>query len=178
MTQELPIPADVVLQDRPLLRSRWIWLGGLLAFGLALLGYLGVGEIYGGRQAIRLLEAVNPSVQTLCFAAITACSTILALMLTMVALAHQSNIHFDEKFFRQVKRISLLCTITLSFSTLLLAFISIPLNESDTFPAVGFRTLYYGVIFATSLLSGLLIAIVMMLYETIGVLIHILTPNS
>ncbi len=152
-------------------------IGGLLAAGVAAGGQWFVGQVYSGTEARNLLEAMLPSARSVGSAVVTAAGTILALMLTMLSLTNQARSSFDRVFYQRVERIGLLSTIALAMGTLLLLFLSIPIQESQQVPSSWYSYVYYVVIALTASLSGLLVAIVLMLYNAMTSLIQILRPG-
>jgi hypothetical protein len=153
-------------------------IGGLLAAGVAAGGQWFVGQVYSGVEARNLLEAMLPSARSVGSAVVTASGTILALMLTMLSLTSQAKSGFDRVFYKRIERIGLLSTIALAMGTLLLLLLSIPLQESQQVPSSWYRYVYYLLIALTAGLSGLLVAIVLMLYNAITSLIMVLGPGS
>ena len=152
-------------------------IGGLLAAGVAAGGQWFVGQVYSGTEARNLLEAMLPSARSVGSAVVTAAGTILALMLTMLSLTNQARSSFDRVFYQRVERIGLLSTIALAMGTLLLLFLSIPIQESQQVPSSWYSYVYYVVIALTASLSGLLVAIVLMLYNAMTSLIQVLRPG-
>ena len=118
-----------------------------------------------------------PSARAVGSAIVTAAGTILALMLTMLSLTNQARSSFDRIFYQRVERIGLLSTIALAMGTLLLLFLSIPIQESQQVPSSWYSYVYYVVIALTASLSGLLVAIVLMLYNAMTSLIQVLRPG-
>lgn len=153
-------------------------IGGLLAAGVAVGGQWFVGQVYSGLEARNLLEAMMPSARSVGSAVVTAAGTILALMLTMLSLTSQAKSGFDRVFYKRIERIGLLSTIALAMGTLLLLLLSIPLQESQQVPPSWYRYVYYLLIALTAGLSGLLVAIVLMLYNAITSLLTVLRPGS
>lgn len=151
-------------------------MGGLLAAGVALAGQLFVGQVYSGTEARALLEAMMPAVRTVGTSVVTATSTILTLMLTMLSLTRQANINFDAEFYRRIKHIGLMSTIGLSSAILVLLFISIPLQASQQVSQVWYRVIYYLLVALVAGLAGLLVAIVLMLYNALASLIRVISP--
>lgn len=159
------------------LGARKALIGGILAACIALGGQWLIGQVYTGFEARRFLETMIPTTRTLCFAIITASSTILALMLTLLSVTDQVDSDFDETFYRRVERIGLLSTITLITAVLLLLFINMPLQESEELPSSWFTTIYYVVLSFSAAIAGLLVAVVLMLFNTISGLIDALCPS-
>lgn len=152
--------------------------GGLLAGSIALGGQWFIGAVYSGAEARRLIEAMVPSARAVGTSVVTASGTILALMLTMLSLTSQARTSFDATFFKRIERIGQLSTIALATGILLLLFLSVPLQESENVPDSWFRTVYFVLITLTAALSGLLVAIVLMLLNGMTSLIAVLRPTQ
>lgn len=152
-------------------------IGGLLATGVALGGQWFVGQIYSGSEALKLVNALVPAARSVGSSVVTASGTILALMLTMLSLTSQASSNFDRIFYHRIQRIGLLSTIALAAGILLLLFLSIPVQESDAVPSTWFGFVYYLLIVLTAGLAGLLVAIVLMLFNALTSLIKVLSPS-
>lgn len=160
------------------LGSKKALIGGILAGSIALGGQWFVGQVYSGYQARQLLEAVASSSLYLGSSVVTASATIIALMLTMISLTKQTEGEFDAVFFKRIQRIGLLSTAAMISGIILLLFLNIPVQESDQIPAHYFRNLYYFLITFVAGLSGLLVAIVLMLLNAINSLIDVVRPST
>lgn len=151
--------------------------GGLLAAVVALLGSVIVGRISSAEARI-LLQAMLPSVRFLSSGIMTASATILALMLTLLSLSHNTSSTLRPNHYQRVRQIAFIDTIALSGSVILLLLISIPLEESSEVPSSWYVAIYYVLLVASAALGGLLISVVLMLYNAIGDLIQVMGPTS
>lgn len=157
--------------------SKKALLGGVLAAAIALAGQWLIGQVYSGYEARRLLEAMTTSAHYLGGAVVTASATIIALMLTMLSLTNQAKKDFETVFYKRIERIGVLATISLIGGILLLLFLSVPLQEADTVPSRWFTSIYYVLISFLAILSGLLVAIVLMLLNAMTSLIDVVRPE-
>lgn len=145
-------------------------------FAVSMLGFIVVGQVYVDTQSRILIEAIAPSLRTLCFAVITTSATIIPLLMTMVSLASRSDNNFDEIFYIRLRIITWLGTVAIVASALLLLVISIPITESDNLRGwYGF--IYIAVVMGASAIASLLVGIVVTLYKTMRGLIHQITPD-
>ena len=158
--------------------SKKALIGGVLAAAIALGGQWLIGQIYGGYEARKMLEAMSSSAHYLGSAVVTASATIIALMLTMLSLSSQSDNEFDTVFYKRIERIGVLATVSLTGGILLLLFLSIPFQEADSVPSRWFTTIYYVLITFLAVLSGLLVAIVLMLLNAMTSLIDVVRPSA
>lgn len=157
--------------------SKKALIGGILAGSIALVGQWLVGQVYSGWEARKLLEPFTSSALYLGGSVVTASATILALMLTMLSLTKQASGEFDAIFFKRIERIGLLSTICLIGGVLLLLFLSVPLQESNEVPGSWYTVIYYVLITFTACLSGLIVGVVLMLFNAIGSLIDVVKPS-
>lgn len=147
-------------------------LGGVLAVLIAIAGSTVVGTLYGAEGRL-LLEAMLPTTRFLCSAMMTATATILALMLTILSLSSNSSNQIHAAHYKRVQQIALLDMIAFVGATLLLLVLNIPLEESDSISSGWYNTSYYVVLIYSSVLGGMLISIVMMLYAAIRDMISV-----
>lgn len=145
-------------------------------FVLSMIGFSIVGRVYSETQSRVLLEAIAPSLRTLCFAVITTSATIIPLLMTMISLARKVENDFDETFYIRLKIITWLGTVALMSATLLLLVISIPITETDGLRQ-WYGILYLFVVMGASAIASLLIGIIVTLYKTMQGLLDHLTPS-
>ncbi len=158
--------------------SRLAWLGGLVAALVAFFGQMLVGVVYNGFEAHALLEALIPSAHSLGGAVVQASATILALMLTLLGLSRKEIDDLERGFFRRIEQIALLSSIALASAILLLLFLSIPLQQSKTLPINWFQGIYYALLVIMAGIAGLVVAIVIMLYNAIQSIIQAVRPDD
>lgn len=163
-------------KNEELLQNHWNWslIGGVTAAVFIFGGLFSVGRVNSDLQAQELIEMMSPAMQMLAFAAITATGTIIALMLTMLGLIHQSELQFKKEFYASIQRIALLATIGFICSVLLLALTGIPFGEANSMAVIWFDIVYHVLIFANALISGLMITIILMLHDAVRGIIQTL----
>ncbi len=149
---------------------------GAFAAVFIFLSTWGMGRI-GDAEAIALLEAILPTTRFLASSALGASATILALMLTVLSLSQTLDQGFERAQFQRISQIALLCTILLSASTLLLLFLNVPLKESEQLNA-WYAFVYYFTVSYSSLIGGLLITTIVMLYAAVRSIIRLLEPDA
>jgi hypothetical protein len=160
------------------LTNQWNWslIGGVIATAFTVIGLVIVGQVYSHLELQQLIEAMTPAMQMLGFTTVTATGTIIALMMTMLGLIHQADVKFKSSFYHSIRRIALFSTIDFIASVLLLSLVGIPFGEADTVPAWWLNLLYYALILANALISGMLVTIILMLYEVVKSMINALKP--
>lgn len=163
--------ADVEMDIEVDLRKALV--GGALAALVAISGTWLVGRLHGA-EGLVLLEAMLPTTRFLCSAVMTATATILALMLTLLGLSTDAADRIHPAHFRRVKQIALLDTIAFAAATLFLLVLNIPLEESDNLPTGWYDVAYYAVLIFSSLLGGMLISAVLMLYDAVRDMIAVM----
>ena len=152
-------------------------IGGVLAASVALVGQWMVGRVYSGYEALQLLEGLNSAALFLGSSVVTASATILALMLTLLSLTDQTDSDFDIDFYHRIKRIGLMATVAFSGGMILLLFLSVPIKESDNVPSRWFTIIYYILVTFSAVLSGLLVSLVLMLFNAVTSLIDVVRPS-
>lgn len=128
-------------------------------------------------KAIKLLEAVLPTIRFLASSVLAAVATIIALMLTLLSLTYSSEYEFREIHYRRIRQITTLSTVAILASVILLLILGLPVEEAEQL-RLYYDIVYYTITALASLLGGLLIAIVLMLQRTIRGLIDIGHPEG
>lgn len=141
-------------------------IGGLLAAAVSFGGAYAIGTVSGFR-GIRLLEASLPSARFLASGMMTAMATILALMLTLLSLSYATDFRMRDVHYRRVKLIGLVDVVGFVLAVLFLLLLIIPMEETKKVPTDWYDSIYYGVLVGASILGGLLITVMLMLYQTV-----------
>jgi hypothetical protein len=137
---------------------------------------LAVGGVstYEGRE---LLEAAIPNLRFLTSTVVGAGATVLALMLTLLVFTLSSEWDFRAQHYQRVSQVSFFTTVAIAVGVILLLVIGLPLEEAEGLQA--YYNVMYGLITGTaSLLGGLMIAVVLMLYQAIRGLVDIGHPEG
>ncbi len=148
----------------------------VVIFVASMLGFSIVGRVYSETQSRVLLEAIAPSLRTLCFAVITTSATIIPLLMTMISLANKVDNDFNETFYIRLRMITWLGTVALISATLLLLVISIPITENEKLRE-WYGILYLAVVMGASTIAALLVGIIVTLYKAMQGLLEHLTPR-
>lgn len=96
--------------------------GGVSATAIAISSRYLIGALYSQTDAIQLIEALAQSGLYLGAAIATSSATILALMLTLLALTRRADADFNFEVYQKIDRIGLMSTISLCGAMLLLLF--------------------------------------------------------
>lgn len=168
---------DLVRRLPPqLVDTRWALVGGLVATVVALAGLTAVGQV-SGFEARRLLDATLPSLRFLTSTIATASTSVLALMVTVLALTHAMDHEPDEIHFRRIRQISWMAGFAIAASVTLLLFLSIPLDTSEEVVREWYDWVYYAILVLASVLGGMMITLVLMLLNTVRGLVRALAPH-
>lgn len=146
--------------------------GSIIFAGVALTGYLGQVE------ARIMLKSMLPSTRFLCSSVMTASSTILALMFTVLSFTRQVENPLKPDHYDRMKTIALLDVIAFVLSLLLLLVINLPLEESRETLSSHYKTLYYALLTVSSIIGGLLITVIFMLYSAATDVIILVHPQK
>ena len=158
--------------------AKWALIGGVVAAGIAIFGLLAIGQVYSGTEARGLINAMIPSTRSVGTGVVTTSSTILALMLAMLSLSSKAKTRMQDLFYRRVERVGFLSTIALFAALLMLVLLSIPIEQSKNVPNSWFSFVYYFIIVYTAALAGLMVAIVLMLFNAMQSLIEVISPTK
>ncbi len=160
-----------------IMHSRLALFSGGSVFCITVLSAVLIGNIYTDTQARSLIEAMAPSTRTLCFAIITASATIIPLMLTMLSFIHQIDREFDRGFYVEIKGVVFISSTSLILSVVLLLMLTMPLVEAENLRP-WFTLAYYALVLFVATVSGLIVMVVVMLYQTVAQIIQIISPDE
>jgi hypothetical protein len=138
---------------------------------LWLVGRLGSGE------ALQLIEATRPTVRFLCSTTALAAATTMALMFTLLSVSLTHDHDFRPQHYSRIRRIAQYSVVCLILSIFVLLLQVVPLVESEKVPVQKYMVLYYTIVVSSSLLGGLSVAIMLMLYDAIASLIEVAHPE-
>jgi hypothetical protein len=141
--------------------------GGIAGALVAGAGTIILGNV-SNVEAMVLVDAILPSTRFLCSSIMTAAATILALLLTSLGFAQGIDVKLKAKTYERMRRLALIDSVALIGSVLvLLLLLNVPMEKTETVPTWWYSAAYYAIIGSSAVLGGLLISIVLLLYETI-----------
>ena len=149
---------------------------GLIAAAVIFLGSFLMGRLSQADARVSIQE-MRPSLRFICSALITANSTILAILLTLISFSSETERDIKPEHYRRVEWIGRLCTITFVAAVALLIFLVLPLNNSDVDLGSTYKVLYFVLLGYGAALGGFMISIVVMLYEAATAVILIAHPQ-
>lgn len=140
--------------------------GGILtALFTAVAVYL-LGNL-SGYEAIQLIEISIPRISTLLNTIILASTTILALILTLLGISTGSDSKLKKTHYRQVLTLAKFDAFLFVIALIFFQLFNIPITEAETVPTAWYSFIYWIALFSSSLLSGMMVAVILMLYSTI-----------
>lgn len=141
--------------------------GGAISTLILVAGTFILGEI-SGYKAKELLSASLNGINMLCNTVILGCSTILALMLTLLGISRSADSHLTNAHYHNVLLIAKTDTILIIIAVITFLLFNLPITEANELPASWFKTIYYLSLFMAAIVGGGFIAVVTMLYGTIA----------
>ncbi len=126
-----------------------------------------------GYEAMQLLESSLPRIGTLFNTIILASATILALILTLLGISTSSESNLKKGHYKQVLSLARFDAFLFITTLIFFQFFNIPFTESDYVPTSYYTFFYWTAIFVSSLVSGLMVAVILMLYNTVQNIIRI-----
>lgn len=146
--------------------------GGLVGGGLITATFWFLGSVRAW-EAAQLLATILETLPYFCSAVVGATATILALMLTVLSLSAQTNVQLSEFHYRRIRNIARLDAIVFVFTIVFFVFIGMPYDEADGFPKHALTWVLYAVIVCSSLITGVMITVVLSLYQTVSETIEV-----
>ncbi len=154
-------------------RSRLPFLWGCAA---ALIG-LGTTYITGmvsGFEAKTMLQDSLTRINTFCNTVILGSATILALLFTVIGFVNNHKKKFDSSFYNRIKQVAFFTTWTFIAGMLLFLLLNFPISNSDSLSNQYYQIAYYITLGASSLVGGMMIFVIVLLYQTIVDLANLL----
>ena len=146
--------------------------GGLISSFLIGLGVFLLGNV-SGYEAKQLLSASLPGINMLCNTIILASATILALLLTLLGISSGIESKLKDKHYYEVLNIAKIDTIVFVVVLILFQLLNIPVTEADSVPTRYYRIIYWASLLISSIVSGAMVVVILMLYNTVSNIIYI-----
>jgi hypothetical protein len=137
---------------------------------------IGVGRV-GSFEALGLIEAALPTAQFFASSVIGGSITILALLLTLVALTLRSDVDFHTRLFVRARYLTRLSVTSLLLATAILLAMTIPIGEVDELGRL-YATFYYGLAVVLAVLGGLVVATGLLIGATLRGLLDMAHPEG
>jgi len=151
--------------------------GGALAAGVTALGMWLSGRA-SGASVDALLRDFIPNAQAFSDTVVLASATILALMLTLLGMSSGGDSQLKAAHYLRIRQIALADTIVFVAAMTIGLLLNVPLNESSKLDGGLEWIVYYGALGTSALLGGALVAIVLMIYNTVTDVIQVLALDK
>ncbi len=146
--------------------------GGIIATLFTGLGVFVLGQV-SGYEAKQLIQSSHQGINMLCNTIILASATILTLLLTLLGISTGTESKLKSDHYYQVLDIAKLDTVLLVGALIMFQLFNIPITKADNVPLEWYSSVYWASLVLSSILSGMMITVVLMLYQTITNIIHI-----
>ncbi len=157
-------------------------IAGVVVGGVVVGSQFLIGTLYSGAQARQLVLAMASPVGTLATAILSGSAGILALMLTMLSLSRNLNQDLSGAFYIRIQRIALIAIVDMVAAITLMLMLSTPIQEAsrqaEQAGELQVKLTYYFLVSLTALVSGLFVAVIVMLYNAVQAVIQAVAPNS
>ncbi|MFL0353698.1 hypothetical protein [Xanthomarina sp. GH4-25] len=140
--------------------------GALITFVLISMSVFLLGNI-SGYEARQLLSSSLMGINMLCNTIILASATILALLLTLLGISSGTKSKLKDSHYLEVLSIAKIDTFLFVVTLVLFQVFNIPITESDNVPNLWFKAIYWFTLIMSSMLSGLMVLVILMLYNTV-----------
>lgn len=145
--------------------KRALYSGLIAAIITGAAAYL-LGNI-SGYEAKSLIKSSLPGINMLCNTVVLASATILALLLTLLSISSASDSKLNKKLYQQVAMLAKMDVILFVMAIIFFQLFNIPITEAENVPSNWFSSIYWVILFSSSLLSGGLVSVIIMLYNTV-----------
>jgi len=151
--------------------------GGIIATLIIFLGGYLVGNL-GSFEALANIKEIRPSLRFVCSAILTATSTILALLLTLLSFSGSTEKNIHAEHFIRIRWIARFSCFAFAAAICLLLFLNLPIENADEKLQNYYVALYYIFLSYGAIIGGLMISIVLMLYQAASEIILLVHPNK
>jgi|TARA_R110002012_G_scaffold212146_1_gene383143 membrane-associated HD superfamily phosphohydrolase len=148
------------------------FLGGIIATVFIGFGAYALGNI-SGYEAKSLIQSSLPGMNTLCNTIVLASATILTLLLTLLSISSSTKSKLTEDHYKHVLLIAKIDTVVFVAAMIVFQLMNIPVTEADNVPNSWYSIIYYISLALSAILSGGLVSVVLMLYNTVVSIIRI-----
>jgi len=146
--------------------------GGIIATVFTGLGVFLLGNLTG-YEAKQLISTSLSGINMLCNTIVLASATILALLLTLLGISTGTESKLKNDHYLQVLSIAKFDTVLFVGALILFQLFNIPITEAENVPTSWYTGIYWTTLFFSSVLSGMMITAILMLYGTVTNIINI-----
>ncbi len=151
-------------------------IGGILSCLIIFGGTWLLGNI-GQAEAVSNIEEIRPTLRFTASGGMTATSTVLALMLTLLSFSKQSENTMNAYHYERIHWIARVSAFTFIGALILLMLLNLPLRNAEESLNDLYTTVYYVLIAYVGLLGGALTMIVLLLYNAVTDIITLAHPE-
>ncbi len=157
-------------------------IAGVVVGGVVIGSQFLIGTVYSGAQAREMVLAMAGPVGTLATAILSGSAAILALMLTMLSLSRKLNQQLSGPFYVRIRRIALIIIFDMVAAIALMLLLSTPIQEAsrqaEQAGEVQVKMTYYALVSMTSIVAGLFVTVIVMLYNAVEAVIQAVAPED
>jgi hypothetical protein len=153
-------------------RNKLSIFGGIATTLFTGLGAFLLGDI-SGYEAKSLIDSSLSGFVMLCNTIVLASATILALLLTLLGISTGTKSKIKAAHYKQVLNIAKFDTVLFVGALILFQLFNIPITESENLPTYWFAYIYWVTLFFSSILCGLMVTVILLLYSTVTNIITI-----
>lgn len=139
--------------------------------------FIGIGAFLLGNlsnyQAEKLIVISLEGINLLCNTIILASATILGLLLTLLSISFGTNSELKNEYYNQILQLTKLVTVLFIFALILFQLFNIPLTRAENVPPKWYPIIYWTTLLISSLLSGIMVTAILILFSTVSSIIRI-----
>lgn len=141
-------------------------IGGIISTMFVGVGIFLLGNV-SGYEAKHLIEGSVRGINMLCNTVVLASATILALLLTLLGISSGSQSKLKEAHYKQVLTIAKIDTVLFIAALMLFQLFNIPITQAENVPLSWFTSIYWATLISSSVISGMLVTVILLLYTTV-----------
>ncbi len=155
-----------------ILKNKRSLTGGFVTFIFVAAAAFLLGNI-SGYEAKDLIEASLSGINMLCNTIVLGSATILTLLLTLLGISTSSKSTLKQAHYNQVLNIAKIDTVLFITALIMFQMFNIPITEAEGVPTAWFKYVYWATLFFSSVISGMMVTVVLLLYTTVSNIIAI-----
>lgn len=150
--------------------------GGLLSAITIFLGVKLLGQV-SDYEAIDNLQEIRPTLRFTASGSMTATATILALMLTLLSFTQNADRKLKGYHYDRIWWIARFAAIVFIAALVLLMMLNVPIGNAEETFAGFYNIVYYTMLVYAAIIGGLMITIILLLYQAARDIILIAHPD-
>lgn len=151
--------------------------GGVLSAVVIFMGTYLLGSV-SDYEALDNLQEIRPTLRFTASGSMTATATILALMLTLLSFSQQSERKLRGYHYNRIWWIARFAAIVFIAALILLMTLNVPITNAEETFAGFYDIVYYVLLVYTAVIGGLMISIILLLYQAARDIILIAHPDK